>query len=245
MNRSSIGKFVGSAAIQLTLLFSCTYDYDQFRYDVKASTSGGSSSGGAPVDSSQGGTTVVEHTGGTTPVGSDAGQSSLGYSGGSSGIDSGGSSNNANTGGTTTLSATVTASGGDLGLGGNGGTSGLESGGTSGSLASGGTSQNTSTGGQSPTGGSSSVCGSLTNCGAVCADLSSDARHCGQCSIDCTAGGLSFGCYLGVCGCALPVNCGSGSGVDCVNHLCVCSSSTCGAGQVCQKHGNTQNCAAP
>jgi len=242
----SIRKFVVSAVVPMTLLSSCTYDYDQFNHDTKSLTNGGSSIGGASVRPGQGGTTADEGTGGTSAVGSDAGQSSTG---GSEGNELGGSTNGPSTGGTAPVSSTIGSSGGDPNAGGNGGTSEVQTGGTSSADGTGGTTQISTTGGQAPTGGSGSVpltCGtSQTPCGTVCADLSNDASHCGQCNINCTTSGLSFGCYAGICGCVLPANCGSGSGVDCVNHQCACSGTTCSAGQVCQKHGNTRNCAAP
>src|ERR1700690_446482 len=91
---SSIGKFVASAVVPMTLLSACTYDYDKFNHETKPLTNGGSSSGGAPVGFGQGGTTAVEDTGGTSAAGSDAGQSG-----------SGGSTNYPSAGGTAPVSS--------------------------------------------------------------------------------------------------------------------------------------------
>ena len=188
---SSIGKLVGTTVLQMIVLASCTYDYDQFNRGSAGSTNGSSASGGSTISTDQGGTSPIGDSGGTLASDSSGGQLNFGGMGGSSGADAGQSS----------------------------------SGGSDAGVLSCGSSQ-------SP-------------CGTLCIDLSSNANHCGQCSIDCTVGGVSLGCYAGTCGCAVPSACGSVSGVDCVNHLCTCSGSICSAGQVCKKRGNTQACAAP
>lgn len=249
-----------TAGLCALALFACTYDYDKYEHDSTDSAGRPAASGGADSTLGQGGGSSED--GGSPPTtggSSDSGDSSSGSSasvkgsGGESSLDAGGATNalagNSSFGG-------ATATGGSPVVGGMSGAT--ETGGaittTGGKSPTGGaittTGGKTSTGGATATGGTSSPpvtsCDApLTLCGSTCSNLNDDATHCGQCTTNCTTIQASFACYSGTCGCSLPASCGSGT-VNCVNHLCVCGTSTtpCSAGQVCIKKGSTYSCGA-
>ena len=242
----SMMRTLGFAALVSMAGSACAYDYDQFdKAAAGAPNQSPSATGGAP-DAAQGGDLSSESSGRNLGGDSTAGASNAGESGGTTGANVGGASNIG--GSASTAAGDTSATGGATQAAQGGTTSEMGVGGTlAASTTNGGSDTGGAATGGGATGGASTLdCGtSRTQCGSVCADLSSDANHCGQCNIDCTTGSLAFSCYSGSCGCSLPANCGSGSGVDCVSHVCVCNGTTCSAGQVCQKHGANQNCAAP
>jgi len=60
----------------------------------------------------------------------------------------------------------------------------------------------------------------FTRCGAVCAKLDTDPKHCGQCDNACPAG-TTDGCVASKCACGGGPPCANG--LNCVNGTCVCA----------------------
>ncbi len=214
--------------------FACTYDYDKFQHDSTDSAGKPAASGGASSTEAQGGSTATD---GGSPTSTGGNANSTGgteSTGGTSSADaSGGAADAGDAGGAANPSGGMQATGG-MDTGGRPATGGSAA--TGGNQATGGTSSAPITSCDSP----------LTLCSSSCFNLQSDASHCGQCNVNCTSIGATFACYSGTCGCSLPSSCGSGT-VNCVNHLCVCGTSTspCSVGQICVKKGTTYSCGAP